>query len=223
MSDFVVSSNNIRQGAEYNYIIRHLDKTFINLIKINSLNLQVHYFPSFAKLIRKKYCSYQEEEDEDIKEAENICGDQGSFNVCRLMDVLVYEISRFGSRPVDEGSKQPRCSNACIKQRLIYTNHKKYHRLSTLTISFPNRMSIVIRIVSARNQDSAILTQSGLNNIMHNLCIWNNIPIYCLHADNRFLGAQLAIRTPHRGMSQFPLNNRFYKDNEIMKKNQNQN
>ena len=33
--------------------MRYFDKTFINLISINSLNLQVHPFPSFAESIRK--------------------------------------------------------------------------------------------------------------------------------------------------------------------------
>ena len=77
MSDFVVGGNSVRWGAGHNYIMRHLDETFINLININSLNLWVHHFPSFAESIRKKYCSYWEEEDEDIEEAENTYGDRG--------------------------------------------------------------------------------------------------------------------------------------------------
>ena len=39
MSDFVAGNNSVRWRAGYNYIIRHLDETFINLININSLNL----------------------------------------------------------------------------------------------------------------------------------------------------------------------------------------
>ena len=74
------------------------------------------------------------------------------------MDVLVYEITRFACGPVDESSNQPRGPNAHIKLRSICTNHKKYYGLSTLTISFPNRMGIVIGIVSARNQNGIILT-----------------------------------------------------------------
>ena len=134
------------------------------------------------------------------------------------MDASVFEIIRFGSGPVDEGPNQPRRTNACIKQRSIYTNHKKYHGLSALTISCHNGMNTVVGIVSARNWDETLLTWSGLDNIIYDLCIQNNIPIHCLHADNGFLGALLTIRTPHRGTSQFPLNNRPCEENEIMKK-----
>ena len=139
MSDFVVGSNSARWGAGYNYVMKYLDETFINLININSLNLRVHHFPSFAESIRKKYCS------------QNLRRDQGSFNVRGLMDVSVYEMTRFGSGPADEGSNQPRRPNTHIKQRSICANHKKYHGLSALTISFPNGMSTVIEIVSTRN------------------------------------------------------------------------
>ena len=50
------------------------------------------------------------------------------------------------------------------------------------------------------------------------MCIQNNILIYCLHANNGFLEAWLAIRIPHRSTSQFLLNNRLHKENEVMKK-----
>ena len=41
-------------------------------------------------------------------DAENMCENEGSFNVCGLMDTFVFEITRFGSGPMDEGPNQPR-------------------------------------------------------------------------------------------------------------------
>ena len=58
-----------------------------------------------------------------------------------------------------------------------------------LTISFPNKISTVIGIVSSRNWNGTILTWSDLDNILHNLYLSHNIALYSLCADNRFLGS----------------------------------
>ena len=68
---------------------------------------------------------YEVEEDEEMQEAENLCGDQGSFNVCELIDASVFGMIRFGSGPIDEGPNQPHRPNACMKQRSACTHHKK--------------------------------------------------------------------------------------------------
>ena len=114
MSDFVVSGNSVRWGAGHDYMMRHLDENVINLMYISNLNMQVHHFPSFAESIRKKCCSYWLEEDDETEEAENMHEDQGSFNACVLMDVPVFDTTRFGSRPACQVPNQPIRSNACI-------------------------------------------------------------------------------------------------------------
>ena len=119
---------------------------------------------------------------------------------------------------MDEGVNHPQIPNAYAKQRSICTRQKKCHGTSALTIRCPNDMSTVAGIVSTKNWDGTILTCSGLNNIIQNLCIHNNLTIYFFCADNGFFRAWLAIRTPHRGTPQFPLNNIIHKENEIMKK-----
>ena len=79
-------------------------------------------------------------------------------------------------------------------------------------------MNTVAVIVRTRHWNGTLLTWPGLYVIMHNLFIENKILIHFLHAGNRFLGAWLKIRIPHRGTSQFPLNKRLHKENETMKK-----
>ena len=43
-----------------------------------------------------------------MEEAENTCENQGSFYVRGLMDVSVFEITRFGSGSVNEDPNKPR-------------------------------------------------------------------------------------------------------------------
>ena len=69
MSDMVAGGNSQRWSDGHNYVIGHLDETFIDLVSINSLNIWVNYFPSFAESIRLKNCSYWEEEDEELPDA----------------------------------------------------------------------------------------------------------------------------------------------------------
>ena len=76
--------------------MRHLDETFIDSISMSSLNVWVRHFPLFAESTRKKYCLHWKEEDEDTEEAGNTCNNQGSYDVCGLMDASFYEIARRG-------------------------------------------------------------------------------------------------------------------------------
>ena len=83
--------------------------------------------------------------------------DQGSFNVCGLMDASIFEITCFGSGPVDEGPNQLTCPNECIKQDPAQIT-KKHYGLSTLTISCPNAMITAVGAVITKNWDGTILT-----------------------------------------------------------------
>ena len=139
-------------------------------------------FPAFADPISLKHCAHRAENDDDfgneIQDGSNIYENEGSSNVHRLMDVSVFEVTRLGSGPDGKGPNCPRRPNAYIKQRHAHTRHKKYHGLSVLTISFPNRMNTVADVVSTRNWDGSILTWSDLENILCNLCANKNIPVY---------------------------------------------
>ena len=95
---------------------------------------------------------------------------------------------------------------------------KILHCLSMLTIIFPIGMSTVVGIVSEIRWEGNSLTWSDLDNILCNFCINNNIYVQISHADNGFLGAWLSIHVPSRGTIQFSLNNRLFKENEVMKK-----
>ena len=106
-----------------------------------------------------------------------------------LLDVSVFEVRRLGSGPDGKGSNRPRRPNTYIKQTHVRISHKKYHGLSILTESFPRGISMNSGIVSARNWDGTILTWSDLDNVSHNSCENNNVPVCILHAENGFLGA----------------------------------
>ena len=96
IADMVAGGNLAKQDKGYNYIINYLDVTFKNLININSLNLWVRYFPSFAKSIRCKHCSYWEQNTDNnrniISNNKNIFKNENSFNIHRLMSVTAYKI-----------------------------------------------------------------------------------------------------------------------------------
>ena len=87
----------------------------IDLMNMSILNVWVNHLPQFAQSIRLNYWSFWEEEDEATPDAENVGKNEGSFNVCGLMDVSVFEITRFGFGPADEGPNKPRRPNACAK------------------------------------------------------------------------------------------------------------
>ena len=115
MSDFAADINSVMWGAAHNFAMGHLDETLINSISIDSLSMWVHHLPSCDDSIRKKCCSYREEEDDEIEEVEITYDDQGSFDVRGLMDASVFKITRFVSGPEDEGLNQQRRPNECTK------------------------------------------------------------------------------------------------------------
>ena len=71
-----------------------------------------------------------------MQDGPNVYENEGSFNVCGLMDVSVIEVTLLGSGPDGEGPNRLRRPNAHIKQRSACTRHKKCHGLSILTQVF---------------------------------------------------------------------------------------
>lgn len=135
-----------------------------------------------------------------------------------LLDVSVHEICRLGSGPDREGLNSNRRPNAYVKQKCVYDGHHKYHGLSALTVSYPNSMSAVIGVVSARHHDSKILTWSEVDQFLFNIQESTNSSNYAFYSDKGFLGQWRCICCPHSGSHIFPLNRRQIKENEIMKK-----
>ena len=82
---------------------------------------------------------------------------QGYFNSCGLMDVSVFEITCFGSRPDTKRLNHPRQPNNHTKQRPIYAFHKTFSRLRALIISFPRGIITIVGEESARNWDGTAL------------------------------------------------------------------
>ena len=91
--------------------MKHLDYRVVDLISVNSLGFWVHLFPYFVELIRHRHCSYWKQNDDvegcHISNAPNECENEGTFNVCRLIDVSVHKTCTPGSGPNGEG---PNCS-----------------------------------------------------------------------------------------------------------------
>ena len=95
------------------------------------------------------------------------------------MDITENTITRWGSGPDGEGENLPRTPNWLMKQKSTHSGHEKHHSLSVLTISYPNGMRTIVSVASARHWDGTILTWSNLDNVLHDLCVQNNLPIYC--------------------------------------------
>ena len=125
-----------------------------------------------------------------------------SYNVCSLLDICVHKICRLESGPDCKGKNCSCRPNARAKQQSVYDGNHKFHRISYLSLSYPNGMSTVIGLASTRNWDTNILTWSGLDDLLHDLCNSRNLPDYCFYTDRGFLGVWLCIRTPH--MVSFP-------------------
>ena len=126
----------------------------------------MHHFPAFAEAICRKYCNYWDKANENGDVILNIYLDENSLNVCGLLDVTVTKVCRLGLGPLEEGESSEYRPDYYIKQKSIYNGHHKLHSLSALTISFPNGMSTVMGILSARENDLAILTWSKLDNFL---------------------------------------------------------
>ena len=69
------------------------------------------------------------------------------------MDICAHEICRSGSGPAAEGEDQSRRPDAHAKQRAVCDGHHKFHGISCLSISYHNRISIVVGLASARNHE----------------------------------------------------------------------
>lgn len=218
MTDMIFGGDSSRWGKGYNFLVKFIDDKYINIINTNSLQFWAPHFPQFAEAIRRKLCAYWDKCNENDIYIENPYATENSTNMCGLLDVSMHRTCRVGSDPFGEGEGAPRRPNAYIKQRAIYDGHHKCHGLSALTISFPNGMSTVVGIASAREADLTILTWSEVDDLIYNLCEANNLPIYTLYSDKGFAGVWLCIRTPHRGTLMFPLNDRQCRENHVMKK-----
>ena len=59
------------------------------------------------------------------------------------MDLCVTETTRLGSGPISKGRNQPNNQMYALRKDLSILGIK-FHKLSVLTISFPNRMSTII-------------------------------------------------------------------------------
>ena len=146
------------------------------------------YFPEFSESIRQKYCYYWNKVNENDNCIENIFTDENSLNVYGLLDITATKVCNWGSGALMDGKGSKCRPNHYVKQSSIYDGHYKFHSLSALTISFPNSMSTLAGIVSARKMDYTILTWSKLDDFLHNLCISNNMPDYSFYVDKGFSG-----------------------------------
>ena len=97
-------------------------------------------------------------------------------------------------------------------------SYYKFYIISCLSISYPNRISMVIGLASTRNYDATILIWSGIDNILYDSCDTNNLPNYSLYANKNFLGILLYIPIPHRHVVPFQLKKIQIKDNLTMSK-----
>ena len=156
LKDPVLGGDDSRWEAGFNFMLRHLEERFGDLVSINSLSIWVTMFPMFTEVARSKH-SASWDKNEDFP-GEIVYGNPESFNVCGIMDICDHEMCRLGSVPVAEGEDQPRSPDVCAKQRSARDGHHKFHGVSCASISYPNGISTVVGLHSARNHDSTILT-----------------------------------------------------------------
>ena len=90
--------------------------------------------------------------------------------------------------------------------------------MSSLSISYSNRISTITRLASAQNYDGTILTWSSLDNILRSLYHISNLPNYSFYTNRVFSSTWLCIQTPPRATTPFQLNTRQIKENIIMSK-----
>ena len=143
----------------------------------------------------EKYCYLWDKQE---SEGENLFTEPNTCNVCGLMDTCVHETCRVWSGPDGEGEDCPWRPNTNIKQRSVYDGHHKCHGISCLSVSYPNGMSTVVGLASARNWDGNMLQWSDLDKQLCNLCTSHGLTPYSFHADRGFSGLWLCMRTPHR-------------------------
>ena len=87
-----------------------------------------------------------------------------THDVCGLMGRRVHEMCRVGSELDGEGEDCPRRPNANTKQKSVCDGHHEFHGISCSSASYPNGMSTVVGLASARNSDGTMLQWSDLDN-----------------------------------------------------------
>ena len=136
---------------------------FDSLVSGNSLSIWAIMVPVLEEVIRSKCCvMWDKNEDATGK---SICSKPSSFNACSLMVICAHEACQLRTGPEAEGEDQQRIPNARVKQRSARDSHHKFRGYRYLSISCPNRMSMVIGLARARHHDSTILESSGVGSI----------------------------------------------------------
>ena len=51
MADMIFNGDSAKWGNGYNFLLRHFDERFRELVSVNSLNIWVSMFPIFAEVI----------------------------------------------------------------------------------------------------------------------------------------------------------------------------
>ena len=108
--------------------VDHLDKTFGDLVNVNSSNIWVTIFPMFAEAVRSKHSTLWDKNKDVL--SENVHGEPNSFDFCGLMDIRVHKTCRLGLGPAAEGEDQPLRPDSYAKRRSVCDGNHKLHAIS---------------------------------------------------------------------------------------------
>ena len=87
------------------------------------------------------------------------------------MGVTEHKSTQWKSDPEGKGENRPHKPNWFVKKMSACSSHKKIRGLSLFATRYPNGMSTVADVESARHWDGTILTWTNLDNILHELYV----------------------------------------------------
>jgi DDE superfamily endonuclease len=194
-----------RWGRGYNWIIRHIDNTFTNVIGPRGMLHWVDQFPYFAEQIRQYVVRDKRRERNDGTVYYLNLGDheiaEHTANIMSFIDCTFYEYCRPGSGPLHSEEASPRKPGWYPKQRAFYSAYQRGMEacVKILTICLPNGITAAVYgPTSGRRNDLTLFRLSDLDDHIMEICQESHGgDLYCTYGDGIFAGYWYCLRTKH--------------------------
>ena len=151
---------------QYKYFLGFVLARYGNLLSFEGLRREVPNFPHYARKIARRINRPIVKLDLATNAYHEILNaitvDENFFRIAFFVDGSYFKCDAPGTGPHGHYKGAQRKPWAYITQRAVYSGHKKFHGIATLTIMMPNGITYVYGPFSARVGDRSAIHMSNM-------------------------------------------------------------